>query len=272
MAIKRVAAVHDLSCFGRGSLTTVLPVLSACGIQACPLPGSLLSTHTDGFPGFFMEDLSGPMERILEHWATCGLRFDGIYSGFLGGPGQAGLVRRLQTEFLEPDGLICVDPVLGDGGALYPTFDRKMVSAMRELIGGADLITPNWTEACLLTGEAYEENPADKRVYTLGERLLSLGARRAVITGVEQRGEISTFGFEPGKEPQIDRRPGRAGAFPSAGDLFCSVLLGRLLGGEPFCAALKRACDFCDEAIALTVRAGTPRRDGIRFEPLLHTL
>lgn len=152
--VPRVAAIHDLSGFGRTSLTVAIPVLSGMGIQVCPLPTAVLSTHTVEYTDYTLLDLSAEMERILDHWERLGLTFNGIYSGFTASVAQMRSVARCVRACLAPDGLAVVDPVLGDNGVLDPTMTPAMVEGMRRLIAIAHVITPNYTEVSLLLGEA----------------------------------------------------------------------------------------------------------------------
>ena len=140
--IPRVAAIHDLSGFGRSSLCNVLPILSTMGIQACPVPTAVLSTHSGGFDGYTFRDLTEDIPGFIRHWKELGLEFDGIYSGFLGSPRQVELVRELIHTFRTPKTWVVIDPVMGDGGSLYSSISKDMIGEMRRLIGEADLIVP----------------------------------------------------------------------------------------------------------------------------------
>ena len=153
--IPRVAAIHDLAGFARTSLTAAIPILSSMGIQATPLPTAILSTQTVGYNDFTLLDLTDDMVRILDHWERLGLRFDGVYSGFMASTAQMDSAARCIRNCLAPGGLAVVDPVLGDDGKLIPTMTPEMVAKMRWLITCADLITPNFTEVCLLLDEPY---------------------------------------------------------------------------------------------------------------------
>lgn len=145
--LPRVAALHDLSCFGRCALTVVLPTLSAMGVQTVPLPTALLSTHTGGFVSPYFADLTPEMEKISAHWQTIDLTFDAIYTGFLGSAEQIDVVEQFLTRFRR-EALVLIDPVMGDNGVLYSTYTPEMAGRMQELCAHADLITPNLTEAC----------------------------------------------------------------------------------------------------------------------------
>ena len=148
-APKKIAAIHDLSGFGRSSLTMIIPILSHMQLQVCPLPTAILSTTTE-FPDFHFHDLTNEMIKIAEHWGELNLKFEAIYSGFLGSDRQIDIVRDFIDKFRQKDQLIVVDPVLGDNGKLYPSITSKMVAGMRSLISKADIITPNISEALFL--------------------------------------------------------------------------------------------------------------------------
>ena len=153
--VLRVAAIHDLSGFGRASLTVAIPILATMGIQVCPLPTAVLTSQTSGVDDFTFLDLTDQMGPMMDHWARLGLKFDAVYSGFLGSPDQSGLAERCIREFRAPGGIAVVDPVLGDNGTLDPTQTPEMVEAMRNLVRRADVITPNLTEAAFLLGEDF---------------------------------------------------------------------------------------------------------------------
>ena len=160
MMTPRVAAIHDMSGFGRCSLTVAIPILSAMGVQCCPLPTAFLSTHTGGFEGFTFLDMTDEMSKVADHWASLGLTFQAVYSGFLGSERQIGVVEDFIRRFRGPDTVVVVDPVMGDYGRVYQTYTAAMCSGMARLAELADVITPNLTEAALLLGQPYETLPA----------------------------------------------------------------------------------------------------------------
>ena len=141
----RIAAIQDISGFGRCSMTVVLPVLAAMGGQCCPLPTAYLSAHT-AFPASdkatFL-DMTGQMAGTAGHWAELGVTFDAIYSGFLGSEGQIDLIEDFYRQFRTKDTLILVDPVMGDHGKPYRTYTPDMCRRMGQLAAQADVITPN---------------------------------------------------------------------------------------------------------------------------------
>ena len=271
MPTPRVAAIHDLSCFGRCSLTIALPVLSAMGCQCCPLPTALLSAHT-GFTGGSFLDLTEEMQRIADHWAQIDIHFDGIYSGFLGSAAQIGTVQQFITRF-RGTGLVVIDPVLGDHGQAYRTCTPELCNGMRRLAESADIITPNLTEASLLLEQSYETIQAIDPAEIV--RRLSLEGRRSVVltgysTGDGQTGALC-FDRADGsiQAVQVQRVPRD---FSGTGDLFTSVLTGAMVKGVPLIQAARTAADFVQSCAARTLAAGNTDGEGVDFEPLLRTL
>lgn len=272
----RVAAVHDMSGFGRCSLTVALPVLAAMGAECCPLPTAYLSAHT-AFPksdrAVFL-DMTDQMARTGQHWKELGAEFDAIYSGFLGSEAQIGLLGEFIREFRGANTLVMVDPVMGDWGRPYRTYTPDLCRRMGELAEHADVITPNLTEAAILLGEEYDPAPGEAKARAWLERLSREGTRSVVLTGVRpEEGRIGAG--------CLDRETGEA-SFPSArlepgtysgtGDLFASVTLGALLRGESLRAAVARAVDFVQRCAAYTAGQGGSGVEGVMFEGLLREL
>lgn len=278
--LKRVAAIHDLSCFGRCALTVISPTLSAMGAQVVPVPTCLLSTHTGGFTDMYFEDHTEAIESIAKHFSSLGLSFDSIYTGFLGSYAQIEHVDSFITEFAKKDTLVLVDPVMGDGGRLYSTYTDELMNGMEKLCKKADIITPNLTEACFLTKTEYRDT------YTMNEKELSTfadelckklsdtGAKRTVITGLRagddklcvcgknnESDSFFTYVF-----PRVDKD------YPGTGDLFASVLLGALLRNEDFENSVRLAADFTGRVMRYSARFGTPEREGVAFEAFLGEL
>ena len=273
----RIAAIQDISGFGRCSITVVLPVLAAMGGQCCPLPTAYLSAHT-AFPpsdkATFL-DMTGQMAGTMDHWAELGVHFDAIYSGFLGSEAQIGLIEDMCRRFRGERTLVLVDPVMGDHGRPYRTYTPAMCARMGELAAQADVITPNLTEAAQLLGEPSEAVPADEAgMRHWLERLSLNGARSVVLTGVS---------FAPGRVGAgcLDRAGGSVcfpmaeevpAHFPGTGDLFASVVLGALLRGSSLADAASQAVNFVQHCAARTLAMGTPLLEGVQFEPLLGEL
>ncbi len=270
----RVAAVHDISALGRCSLTVILPVLSVMGVQCCPLQTAYLSAHT-AFPASkeaaFL-DMTEEMAQTLRHWRELKVEFDAIYSGFLGSKAQIELLDGFISSFRRKDTLVLVDPVLGDHGKLYRTFDDEMCRYMGSLASEADLITPNLTEAALLLGERYENAPGNGTgIEDWLTRLSRKGRRSVVITGVRLNpGQVGAccFDRETGKcdSSMAEEVPGE---FSGTGDLFAAVCLGALLRGNSLAAAMDLAVRFVSRCTGDTFKKSTPLLCGVEFEGLL---
>lgn len=273
----RIAAIQDISGFGRCSLTVVLPVLSAMGSQCCPLLTASLSAHT-AFPpsdkATFL-DLTGQMEGTTAHWAELGVTFDAIYSGFLGSADQIRIIERFYQQFRGEHTRVLVDPVMGDHGKPYRTCTPDLCAKMRQLADQADCITPNWTEAALLLDEDYANRPTEETdIRNWLERLSLDGKRSVVLTGVSlTEGQIGAGYFD-----RITGTTGFAMAhqepahFPGTGDLFASVLLGALMRGDELPGSVRQAVDFVQRCVACTLEVGTQPLEGVQFEPLLKEL
>ena len=273
--VPKVAAINDLSGLGKCSLTAAIPVLAAMGVQACPLPTAALSNQT-GFPSYACADLSDQMEAFADEWQKRGVRFEGVYTGYLCGPGQAAFAARFLDRFAGPETVVLVDPVLGDNGRLYPMFDGEMRDAVGALARKARVITPNLTEACLLAGGDYaalRAAPTLEPVWALAERLAALGPETVVITGVHRGADILNLGFDAREGRRFTAATRRRnGGFSGTGDLLASALCGGLVRGDPAPKALGRACALLGAAIAETVADGTDPNEGVAFEHHLHLL
>ncbi len=272
MSTPRIAAIHDLSCFGRCSLTIALPVLSAMGCQCCPLPTALLSAHT-GFPGNTFLDLTTEMGRIADHWTAMDLQFGAIYSGFLGSADQVDTVARFFNTFKKSDTAVIVDPVMGDHGTAYRTCTPELCRGMRVLAENSDVITPNLTEAALLLDRPYEEIRQSDAYEVV--RRLSLGGRRSVVlTGYSsESGQTGALCFDRDSgESKAVQTPREPQDFSGTGDLFASVLAGGVARGVPLFQAAQAAADFVRDCIARTLAEGLTEQDGVDFEPLLGQL
>ena len=279
--IPRVAAIHDLAGFARTSLTAAIPILSSMGIQATPLPTAILSTQTVGYKDFTLLDLTDEMVRILDHWERLGLRFDGVYSGFMASTAQMDSAARCIANCLAPDGLAVVDPVLGDDGKLIPTMTPEMVEKMRWLITHADVITPNFTEVCLLLGEPYSPEADVPTLKGWLRRLSENGPATVVATSVPLADSEVAHKAECTSVLAYERDEDRfwrvdcsyiPAYYPGTGDVFSSVLTGSLLQGDSLAIALDRAVQFVTLGIRATFGQDLPNREGILLERILDTL
>lgn len=269
---KRVAAIHDISCVGRCSLTVALPILSAAGFDTGVLPTAVLSTHTGGFEGFTYRDLTEDIKPISDHWQSLDIRFDALYSGFLGSFEQIDLVADLFDRFRNPGTMIMVDPVMADNGVLYSVYSPEMAKGMTKLCAKADIIVPNLTEAAFLLDEEYiGENYSQDYIETTLQKLSSLGAKKVVLSGVSlEKGKLGAAAFdsETGKisyafNDRVD------GYFHGTGDVFGSTLLAALLNNFPLEEAAQIAVDYTHKCILLTDRAELEKRFGVCFEKAL---
>ncbi len=275
MTTPRVAAIHDMSGFGRCSLTVAIPVLSAMGVQCCPLPTAFLSTHTGGFTGFTFLDMTEEMPKVAAHWQELALRFHAIYSGFLASERQIGIVSDFIRTFRRSDTLVVIDPVMGDDGKAYQTYTSALCSGMTHLAELADVITPNLTEAAFLLGRPYDQLPQEEAGLQELVRELGLHGRRSVVlTGVSlSPGKTGAMCFDA-KTSRTETVQVDMIAHPllGTGDIFASVLTGALVRGDTLFSAAAQAADFVRACAVHTVAQDLPLREGVDFEPMLGLL
>jgi pyridoxine kinase len=273
--VKQIAAIHDLSGFGRTSLSVVIPILSAMGIKVCPLPTAVLSSHSR-FEGYHFTDLTAHMQPIIDHWKALNISFDAIYSGFLGSPEQINIVSRMIDTFKNEDQFVVVDPVLGDNGKTYGPINQEMVSEMRLLIQKADCITPNLTEASLLLNEPYHFNITDDEIKEWILRLSVMGPQIVVVTGVPNNSSMknsSVIAYDKSSsrfwKVPINYIPAD---FPGTGDCFTSVMTGSLMQGDSLPIALERAVHFISCGVRATLGYDYDQNEGILLERILNRI
>jgi pyridoxine kinase len=250
------------------------------GYQTVPVPTALLSTHTGGFCDMHFLDLTDSIEKIAEHFLTLGLTFDAIYSGFLGNAAQIDSVEDYIDRFCGENTLVLVDPVMGDDGELYSTYNEELMRRMKRLCCKADVITPNITEAFFLSerdfidSSDFSHDEALLLSRSLCESLVAFGNKKIVITGIPyDKNRFATYGYDTESKDEFfytARRIKRS--YPGTGDLFASVLLGKLLGGEDFYPSLVFASDFVGRVMEYSSKFDTPVRDGVAFEAFLGEL
>lgn len=270
--IKKVCALHDISGIGRCSLTVIIPVMSAMGIQVCPVPTAVFSAHT-GYRDFVKIDLTDYLAPTLEQYKELNVPFDAVYSGFLGSEEQIKHVYDFIHAF--PSALKVVDPVLGDRGKPYKTVTENHIKRMSELVRSADIITPNITEAAILLGEEYPNEPMSaQKVKSWAVRLGGLGPDTVVITSVELlEGMVCNVGFDK-KQNSFWKVPCEYVPvhYSGSGDMFASVLVGALLKGDSLPIAMNRATSFTELAIKTTFSYQNEPLDGIMLERCLSWL
>jgi pyridoxine kinase len=269
---KKIAVINDFSGFGRCSIAVALPVISAMKIQCCPLPTSIFSNHT-GFESFFFEDYTDRMQRYADEWKKLDLRFSAISSGFLGSKEQIQIVLRFFRDFGEEDTIIVVDPVMGDYGKPYPTYTQEMCEEMKKLVSCADILTPNLTEACILTDTPYhEEKWRMREIRELARKLSAMGPDKVVITGIIQGDFIANYCYEKGQEDKV-RRTHRVGTQRSGtGDIFAAIIAADAVNGVPFQDSVRKASLFIKKCIEKSIEMDLPLTDGVCFEEVLDRL
>lgn len=271
MDYKRVLTIQDISCVGQCSLTVALPILSACGLETAILPSAVLSTHTGGFKGYTFRDLTDDIPLIAEHWQKEKILFDVIYTGYLGSEKQIAYVEKIMVTAGKPGCLKVVDPAMADNGKLYPAFDESYVDRMKSLCGIADIVVPNITEACFLTGVTYKSEYTKEYIETLVNKLVWMGAKSVVLTGVGYRaGHTGVVTFDKGKLTYYEHEQMAKGCH-GTGDVFASAFVGALACGKSMVKASEIAADYTLECIKVTNLDGE-HWYGAEFEKCLPSL
>ena len=260
---KRVIAINDISSFGKCSLTVAISILSASGIEICAVPTAVLSAHT-GFKGYTFCDLTDNILPSAHHWKSMGLEFDGIYTGYLGSKEQ--VERVLQVMDMFSVGVKLVDPVMGDDGVLYDGFSSDFPEEMKKLIKKADIIVPNVTESCLLTGIEYREEHSKEYIKELVKKLNEITDAKIIITGINSKEDkISTAVYDNDKVLFIENKRQRE-VYSGTGDVFASTFMSAIMKGFELCKAAQISADFVSECIEITKKNTAGRHYGINFE------
>ena len=283
--VPRLAMINDIAGFGRCSTTVSLPVISVMKVQVCPVPTSVLSNHL-GFPLCHFDDYTSHMRDYIKVWGELGLTFDGLYCGFLGNEEQIDIVREFVEMFRPP--LFLLDPVMGDHGRAYSSITETHVQKMKELLPLADIITPNITEACLLTGTPWKDREwTMPELSGLCERLADICQQESVssgeasvgtvssasivITGIRQGDSLVNFLWDDGVYTTVST-PIAGASRPGTGDIFASILAADAVRGETLLTSVQKAANFVGLCIAGSEKAGTPVQEGVVFEKYLTAL
>lgn len=272
--VPRLAMINDIAGFGRCSTTVSLPVISIMKVQVCPVPTSVLSNHL-GFPLCHFDDYTSHMRDYIKVWSELGLTFDGLYCGFLGNEEQIDIVREFVEMFRPP--LFLLDPVMGDHGRSYSSITKTHVQKMKELLPLADIITPNITEACLLTGTPWKDGEwTMQELSGLCEKLASLCLKDSVsasivITGIRHGDSLVNFLWDDGVYTTVST-PIAGASRPGTGDIFASILAADAVRGETLLTSVQKAANFVGLCIAGSEKAGTPVQEGVVFEKYLAAL
>lgn len=271
---KKIAVINDLSGFGKCSLTAAIPVISVMGVQPCPLPTAILSAQT-AYPSYFLDDYTDKMENFRREWEKQGVRFDGIYTGFVASETQIEHILRFLETFRKKDTFLLVDPVMGDDGNKYDLFTEGLLGRMKELTAMADVITPNLTEFCLLAGGDYQAvrelsgNLLTETLWQMAHRILRQGPKTVIITGIyftDQEGEKIGNLIVTGKKADMIAFPHIGRSFSGTGDLFASIIAGGMARGDRIETLCRLAGEFTWKAVQDSVKAGTEDIGGTEFE------
>ena len=271
--MKKILTIQDISCLGKCSLTVALPVISAMGVETVILPTAVLSTHTM-FKNFTVKDLMDQLIPITDHWKAEGVKFDAIYTGYLGSAEEIEIVKHIFDEFKTDDTLIFIDPVMADNGKLYPAFDEKYAKENALLCGKADIIVPNITEACFMTDTEYKEEYDESYIRELLQKLAALGAKKVVLTGVSlSEGKTGVYGLDAATGETFIYQNDRVDAsFHGTGDIFASVSVGALTRGLSQEEAFKLAADYTADTIRATLDNPEKPWYGVDFEATIPEL
>ncbi len=265
---KKIAVINDFCGFGRCSIAASLPIISALKIQCCPVPTSIFSNHT-GFDSFYYTDFTEHMDAYIDEWAKLELQFNGILTGFLGSPEQIDIVHRFLERFKTERNVTVVDPVMGDYGKLYPTYSPDLAARMETLLPYADILTPNLTEACILTGTTYHPDMDGRELEALCETLHAMGPSKVVISGLERGDDLENFVYEAGKAPQVIREHKVGPCRSGTGDVFSSILAADAVNGVSLTESVQHASAFIARVLRRTMELDLPKTDGICFEEFL---
>lgn len=272
MENKRILTVQDISCVGQCSLTVALPILSACGFETAILPTALLSNHTAvEFNGFTFLDLTNEMEKIVKQWQKENIHFSSIYIGYLGNKKEVDIVKDIYDSILEPNGIKIVDPAMADNGKLYTGFDKEYVDKMKQLVFNSDIILPNISEACELTGTPYKEQYDEEYIKDLVNKLHRGGAKTVILTGVGYAKEYSGVVVSNNNEFKYYRHTKINKQYHGTGDIYSSVFTGMYLTGKSIYEAATIAADFVVECIKNTID-DVDHWYGVKFESVIPML
>lgn len=268
---KKIALINDFTGFGRCSIAVQLPIISAMKVQCCAVPTSIFSNHS-GYDHFFYTDYTPDMPAYTAEWKRLGLRFEGICSGFLGSAEQIEIVSRFIQDFRTSDTIVLIDPVMGDNGKAYATYTDEMCRKMARLVSLADIVMPNVTEACILTGTDYKEKWSGKELLMLAERIAGMGPERVVITGIPQKSYVANFCYEKDKGYELIRTKKIGSPRPGTGDIFSAIIAADAVNQVEFTQSVRKASRFIRRCIEKSIEMELPLADGVCFEEFLHIL
>lgn len=268
MSYNRILTIQDISCLGQCSLTVALPILSACGLETCVLPSAILSTHTGGFSGYTFRDLTDDIPNIQKHWEQEGIKFDAFYTGYLGSKKQVEYVKNIFDKTAKENSIKIVDPAMADNGRLYAGFDDDFVGAMKALCDTANIIIPNITEACLLTGTPYKETYDESYIDNILNLLANNDNKTIILTGVSYDKSTTGVVIYKNKTKTYYSHKRISKNCHGTGDIFASAFSGALVRGKNEYDAAKIAADYTLACIEETI-SDENHWYGVKFEPVL---
>lgn len=279
---KKIAVINDLSGFGRCSLIAAISTISSMGVQPCPLPTAILTAQTE-YPSYYCDDYTDKMEHFRREWQKMGQKFDGIYTGFVASEAQIQHIFDFIETFETSETFLLVDPVMGDDGVKYDTFTPKLLDEMKRLAKCADIITPNLTEICLLTGADYEEiksiqdyNALKNKIKELAVSFMENGPKHVIVTGIRFVSEenVNMMGniYVTEDNMQLFAFPYIGGSYSGTGDLFASCLAAGIARGDEIADVIKLAGEFLELALIDSVAEEIPEQDGVNYEKYLYKL
>ncbi len=295
---KKIAVINDLSGLGRCSLTAAISVLSAMGVQPCPLPTAILSSQTE-YPSYYCYDFTDKMDYVRQEWQKLGTTFSGIYTGYTASVEQIRQIFHFLDTFQTEDTFLLVDPVMGDDGLTYDMYTPELLNAMKQLVNRADVITPNLTEFCLLTDTDYSDfqdpdlsiQDMIPRLQTAGQALLhrfdsseqsgsdmvtQSGARKIIITGIHFSDELGIHKIGnlllDGGSAYLSSFPCCKGSYSGTGDLFASCITGGLAKELELTEVIETAGTFLEKALIDSSNKNVPVNEGVNYEKFLHLL
>lgn len=268
--MSKIVSVQDISCYGQCSLTVALPILSAYGVETAILPSGILSTHTGGFTGFTVLDLTDEMPKIVDHWKKENIKYDAVYTGYIGDSRQFDIVRDVCGSLMAEGGKLIVDPAMADHGKLYPALTEDIVDGMRGIVREADMILPNLTEASFLLDIPYKESYTKAEIEEILVKLADMGPEISVLTGVSyEEGKIGAVAYTKSSGEFVEYFTELVPkSYHGTGDVFSSVAIGAYLNGKSLYDSLGEACEFVVKSIKATLDDDT-HGYGVKFEKVL---
>lgn len=265
---KKILTIQDISCYGQCSITVALPILSSRGIETAILPSAILSTHTSGFNNFTVLDLTDEMPKIINHWINEGIKFDAIYTGYIGDVRQFDMILKCKDMLLNENGLFIVDPAMADHGKLYPALNNDIVEGMKKICKVADYIIPNITEACFLTDNEYKDTCDEAYTKQLLNDLYSLGAKNIILSGITNGNNIGASSFDGNSIIRVLQTKCEK-SYHGTGDIFSSIIVANILNNVPLKDNLMDATKFIVDCINAT-KDDLNHSYGVKFEDVLN--